>query len=39
MSEVIYHKIAMAPAVALLIVEKKAQNKWASLLFKVESLR
>ena len=29
----------MAPAVALLIVEKKAHNRWASLLFEVESLR
>ena len=31
--------IAMAPAVALIIVEKKAPNRWAFLLFKVKSLR
>ena len=31
--------IAMAPAIALLIVEKKAPNIRASLLFKVSSLR
>ena len=29
----------MAPVIALLIAEKKAPNRWASLLFKVESLR
>ena len=35
----IYYNLFMASAIALLFMEKKAPNRWASLLFRVESLR